>query len=60
MASATPLLTLDEVAAYLRTSPSTIYNWRHAGKGPRCMKVGRNLRFRQDDVDAWLDEQAVA
>jgi excisionase family DNA binding protein len=54
---AEPLLTLDEVAAYLRTPKKTLYTWRSAGKGPRAMKFGGSLRYRLADVDAWLAEQ---
>ena len=35
----------------------TIYSWRTRGRGPRALKIGRHLRFRRDDVDAWLAEQ---
>lgn len=38
--------------------PQTIYRWRTEGKGPRAIKVGRHLRFRRADVEAWLDSQA--
>ncbi len=54
---AEPLLTLDEVAAYIRTPKKTLYTWRSAGKGPRAMKFGGALKYRLGDVDAWLAEQ---
>lgn len=28
------------------------------GKAPRHFRVGRVIRFRAKDVDAWLDEQS--
>jgi excisionase family DNA binding protein len=52
-----PLLTIDDVAAYLRTPKKTLYTWRSAGRGPRAMKFGGNLRYRLGDVGAWLNEQ---
>lgn len=50
------LWTAQEVADYLRVSVQQIHTWRYLGRGPRAMKAGRNLRFRQSDVDAWLSE----
>ena len=44
-------MTLAEIARYLRTSPSTVYKLKARGK-IRGYRVGRNLRFDQDEVDA--------
>ncbi len=52
-----PLLSPQEVAAWLGIPVATLYQWRHARTGPRCMKVGRHLRYRVSDVDAWLDDE---
>jgi excisionase family DNA binding protein len=49
------LMTIDELAAYLQVSDQTIYQWRRRGAGPRGFRVGRYVRFRREDVDAWLD-----
>jgi excisionase family DNA binding protein len=57
---ASRLLTSEEVAAYLQVPVRTIHNWRSERKGPRASKVGRHLRFRRADVEAWLDQQADA
>lgn len=51
------VMTLDEVAAYIRTPKKTLYTWRSAGKGPRAMKYGGALRYRRADVDEWLNAQ---
>jgi excisionase family DNA binding protein len=48
------LLTLDELAAYLKKPKGTIYGWRYRGEGPPATSVGRELRFRRSGVDAWL------
>ena len=44
------------LAAHLGLAEQTIYN-RHSGGGdlPKAFKLGRLLRFRPDDVNAWLD-----
>jgi predicted DNA-binding transcriptional regulator AlpA len=51
----TPLLTVSEVAAFLRVPPKTLYEWRSTGKGPRGRKVGRFVRYAATDVVRWLD-----
>lgn len=47
-------LTTEEVAEALRTSPSTVRYWHHAGKGPPSIRVGRRRLYRESDVVAWL------
>jgi len=45
------ILTLGEVAQYLRVSPSTIYRLVKVAQIP-TFRVGRDLRFRRDLIDA--------
>jgi excisionase family DNA binding protein len=56
------VLSLSELAARLRVSVQTIYDLRSQGRGPRGFRVGRELRFRTSEIDAWLArmEQADA
>ena len=54
------LLTVTEAADYLRLARGTLYNWRHLGRGPRCVSAGRSVRYRRSDLDAWLDEMSTA
>ncbi len=49
-----PILSLSELAARLGVTPQTIYDLRTQGRGPRGFRVGRQLRFRVSEVDAWL------
>lgn len=46
------LMTLEEVAAYLRLSKDTVYRLAHGGKLP-ASKVGSQCRFRKEDVVEW-------
>ena len=50
---------LDEarLAARLNVSRSTLQSWRYAGRGPRYIKLGRLIRYRNADVDAYLRTQ---
>lgn len=51
-------LTTAEVANYLKISTDTVRQWRHRGTGPNGVRLGRHVRYRRTDVDAWIDEQA--
>lgn len=51
------LMTVDEVAEYLQIPVQTLYQWRHQGKGPRAAKIGRYLRYRRAEVEAWVNAQ---
>jgi predicted DNA-binding transcriptional regulator AlpA len=55
----TELLTIDDVAKLIHTSPGTIHYWRHADplKVPPALKVGRRLLWRRADVERWLAAQ---
>lgn len=57
-APARRLATVEEVSDYLGVPIDTLYVWRSRGKGPRAGKVGKHLRYRWDDVEAWFDENA--
>ncbi len=56
---ASRLLSPAEVAAYLGVPLKSVYAWRSVGTGPRGIRVGRHVRFRPADVEAWLDQQAM-
>lgn len=48
------VLSLSELCAQLHVSAQTIYDLRSQGRGPRGFRVGRELRFRVSEIDAWL------
>ncbi len=52
------LLTPTEVADYLGVPIKTLYAWRHRGRGPQALRVGKHLRYRLGDVETWLAQQA--
>lgn len=49
------LMTPDELAEYLGVSLHCVYAWSSRGGGPNVVRVGARLRYRPDDVEAWLD-----
>ncbi len=52
------LMTSDELSEYLRVPITTLHQWRWKGVGPRAVKVGRHLRYRESDLNAWLEAQS--
>ncbi|AQW57137.1 methylation-associated defense system helix-turn-helix domain-containing protein MAD1 [Vibrio owensii] len=50
------ILTLKEVAAYLKLAEKTTYRLASEGKLPG-FKVGGSWRFKREDLDAWIESQ---
>ncbi len=50
------LLRAREVGQLLGFSASTVVDWAEAGKLP-VFKIGGRLRFRANEVEAWLEER---
>jgi predicted DNA-binding transcriptional regulator AlpA len=53
------LLTQEQAALLLGLKPPTLASWRHQGRGPRYLKIGRSCFYRESDIETWLDGQAV-
>jgi predicted DNA-binding transcriptional regulator AlpA len=51
--------TQEETAVILGVKPTTLSMWRHQGKGPRYLKIGRSCFYLESDIEKWLDAQAV-
>lgn len=49
------ILTLKEVAAYLKLADKTAYKLAADGKLPG-FKVGGSWRFKRDDIERWIEE----
>ncbi|HVA40211.1 MAG TPA: helix-turn-helix domain-containing protein [Candidatus Binataceae bacterium] len=49
------VLTLEEVASYLRVHPSTIYRLLKKKQLP-AFKVGSDWRFNLESIDKWRSE----
>jgi len=50
------LLTLEEVAKYLKISKYTLYKMLEKRKIP-AFKVANQWRFKKSDIDKWLEKQ---
>lgn len=55
-----PLATRKEVAAYLGIAVKTLKNWAVSGKGPKYVKVGSEVRYRWQDIDAYVESRRVS
>lgn len=53
------LMDQKAVAEYVGKSTAWFEKARWMGEGPRYIKLGRNVRYRAEDVLAWIDENAV-
>jgi excisionase family DNA binding protein len=49
------LWTVQDVSEYLGVPVKTLYQWRVAGYGPEARRVGRHLRYREQDVVEWFE-----
>ena len=50
------ILTIKEVAEYLKVTDRTLYRLAQEGKIP-AFKVGASWRFKRADIDAWIEAQ---
>ncbi len=48
------LLTEGDLAKVLQVSVRTIQDWRHEGRDPRYVNLGRLIRYSQRDIEAWI------
>jgi hypothetical protein len=51
------LLTEEEVAKHLHVSLAALRRWRLEGRGPRFIKVSALVRYRPEELEAWLASQ---
>jgi predicted DNA-binding transcriptional regulator AlpA len=54
------LLTTKELATYLRKPVATVRGWRYRKVGPAGFRLGRDIVYRREAVDAWLAEREKA
>ena len=52
--NADEIMTVEEVAKYLKLKPQTVYKWAKEGQIPAA-KFGKEWRFRRRILDEWID-----
>jgi PTS system nitrogen regulatory IIA component len=50
------IMTVQEVAEYLRVSERTIYDWASKNQIP-CGKIGTTWRFKRAEIEQWVDSR---
>lgn len=48
------------IAGLLDCKIKTLQKWRVTGDGPPFVRVGRLVRYRQADVEAWINSRRVS
>jgi len=52
------IMTIQEVAEYVRVSERTIYSWASKGQIP-CGKLGLTWRFKRSEIEKWVDSKLM-
>jgi hypothetical protein len=52
------LLSPADLASLIGVDERTLAVWRGDGKGPACIRLGRAIFYRREDVAAWKDASA--
>ena len=50
------IMTVEEVAEYLRVSERTVYEWAQKGEIP-AGKLGTTWRFKRSEIERWIDRR---
>lgn len=53
------LLSPQELSELVGVPVGTVYQWNYRKVGPRAIKVGKHVRYRMSDVNAWLEGNTV-
>lgn len=53
------ILDTPEAASYIRLSKPTLERLRLTGDGPPYAKLGKAVRYRRSDLDAWLASRLI-
>ncbi len=51
--------TTKELAGELGLKTVTIESWRARGEGPPYVRLGRSVRYRRQDIEAWVTARRV-
>ncbi|MBA3289528.1 MAG: helix-turn-helix domain-containing protein [Acidimicrobiia bacterium] len=51
------LRTPAELAEQLGVPIATLSQWRWRSVGPAFVKIGRHVRYRDEEIEAWLTQQ---
>ncbi len=52
------LMTIEDLADYLKVTRRTIYEWLKHNKIPAVKLIGQ-WRFKKDKIDAWIENRSL-
>ena len=52
-------LTSEELSERLGIPVATLKRWRRTGYGPKFIRIGKHIRYRLIDIEAWEITQLV-
>lgn len=50
------LLKTEDAAEKLATSEQTLRKWRCHGMGPKYVRLGRSVRYRETDLNEYIEQ----
>lgn len=56
----TEVMTVNQAADYLGLAVSTLNKWRCHGGGPVFIKMGRAVRYRSEDLEAYISNSIAS
>jgi predicted DNA-binding transcriptional regulator AlpA len=51
------LLNEHDVARITALSVASVRRWRLLGQGPKYLKIGAAVRYKPEDISAWLESR---
>jgi hypothetical protein len=54
------LMTEDETAVALSCTKAALRRWRRERRGPRWIKLGRLVRYRDNDLEVFIEQNTEA
>lgn len=54
------LIPTSGAARIIGVSEGTLRYWRYMDQGPQSFRVGRHVKYRREDIEAWLQSQLAA
>lgn len=51
------LMNTEDLADYLGVPIETVRQWRYSRTGPPGFRLGRRVKYRRSDVDAWIEDR---
>jgi predicted DNA-binding transcriptional regulator AlpA len=53
------LINEEAAAKVLQIHKVTLATWRHEGRGPTYIKIGKNIRYRPSEIESYLEQRTV-